>query len=240
MISTLTTAEARIQASEYTLPYHWIGMDHNCLLRYVRLSVQIGELIRHHAEPGRGLDIGCGDGRSTYEVAEVIGPDYQLIGTDYDARAIHFARFFAPEVEFQVADATGELPAEDGSLAFVYSREVLEHIPPDQVARFLTEQERVLQPGGIVVVTVPSRRLKTPAKHFQHFDQQTLRRVFSAFEELAIFGFGHRPRGLLLGAIYQLLDRCPGLWRLYQGSWEPTTPDRGDILVGCFRKKSKD
>lgn len=235
----MATEEARIQAGEYTLPYHWVGLDHNCLLRYLRLSAQIGELIKQHAAPGRGLDIGCGDGRSTYEVAAIIGPDSQLMGTDCDARAIHFARFFAPELEFQVADATGGLPADDASLSFVYSREVLEHIPPDQVAGFLREQYRVLRPGGIAAVTVPSTRLKLPPKHYQHFDPDRLRKVFGAFEEIALFGFGRRPRGILLGPLYQLIDRCPGLWKIYASCWQPTPPSQGDILVGCFRKKAK-
>ncbi len=51
-------SQEALQASEYVLPYHWLGMDNNCLVRYLNLSDEIAHLIQDYAKPGVGLDIG--------------------------------------------------------------------------------------------------------------------------------------------------------------------------------------
>jgi SAM-dependent methyltransferase len=225
-----------LQASEYVLPYHWFGMDHNCLLRYLRLSDEIALMIQQHATPGSGLDIGCGDGRSTFEVQRRIGNRYKLVGLDFDARAIHFARLFAPEVESHVTDATGTLPLENESIQFLYSREVLEHVPPDQVANFVYEQFRVLQSGGIAIVVVPSARLRLSPKHYHHYTELELTQVFHRFDKIEVYGFGRTPQGWLNNKLFVLIDSLPGLWKLYRNRWVRMAPRDGDVLIGCFRK----
>lgn len=228
----------KLQASEYVLPYHWLGMDNNCLVRYLNLSDEIARMIQWHARPGVGLDIGCGDGRSTFEVQRRIGARFRLIGLDFDARAVHFARLFAPEVESRVTDATGELPFTNDSVQFLYSREVLEHITPEHVADFVGEQYRVLQPGGVAIVVVPSTRLRLPPKHYRHYTEPELQQVFAQFEPLETYGFGRTPNAWMSNKLFVLIDRLPGLWKLYRKRWVRTPASKGDILIGCFRKPS--
>jgi SAM-dependent methyltransferase len=227
-----------LQASEYVLPYHWMGMDHNCLLRYLRLSDEIARMIQDHARPGVGLDIGCGDGRSTFEVQRRIGARFRLVGLDFDARAIHFARLFAPEVETRVTDATGKLPFTNESIQFLYSREVLEHVAPEYVDDFVGEQFRVLQPGGLAVVVVPSIRLRVPAKHYRHYTEPELSQVFGQFDKLEVCGFGRTPKGRINNRLFVLIDSLPGLWKLYRRRWVRAATSDADVLIGCFRKPS--
>lgn len=233
--AVIAMTKAELQALEYTVPYHWLTMQHNCLARYVELSAVMARMLRQHARPGPGLDIGCGDGRSTFEVACLLGRDYKLSGIDYDARAIHFARLFAPEIEFRVTNGDG-LGAAAASMTFLCCREVLEHIAPDAVPAFIAEQYRVLVPGGIAVVVVPSTRLPVSAKHYRHFTAPSLAQCYGQFESVELIGFGDRPKGNLGEKLYTLIDLCPGLWKVYQNCWRTTGADVGDLVVGCFRK----
>lgn len=48
------------------------------------------------------------------------------------------------------------LPFEDDSCSFVYSEHVLEHLPVELGVRFLRECKRILEPGGVVRIAMPS------------------------------------------------------------------------------------
>jgi SAM-dependent methyltransferase len=90
------------------------------------------------------LDVGCGEG----ELARHL-PEGAWVGVDSSPTMLAAAS--GPVVE---ADATA-LPYPDasfGSLALLY---VLYHLPEPRLA--LAEAHRVLRPGGLVAVAVPSR-----------------------------------------------------------------------------------
>jgi SAM-dependent methyltransferase len=90
------------------------------------------------------LDVGCGEG----ELAKHL-PEGHWVGLDSSPTML--ARAPGPVVE---ADAAA-LPYEDasfGSLALLY---VLYHLPDPAAA--LAEAHRVLRPGGLLAVAVPSR-----------------------------------------------------------------------------------
>ena len=90
------------------------------------------------------LDVGCGEG----ELARHL-PEGHWVGVDSSPTML--AEAPGPVVE---ADATA-LPYEDasfGSLALLY---VLYHLPDPAAA--LAEAHRVLRPGGLLAVAVPSR-----------------------------------------------------------------------------------
>jgi SAM-dependent methyltransferase len=53
------------------------------------------------------------------------------------------------------ADLLSKLPLERNSASLVYSSHFLEHIPRAQVAAFLRECWRILQPGGVLRLVVP-------------------------------------------------------------------------------------
>jgi len=52
--------------------------------------------------------------------------------------------------------------------------DVLEHIPIPEILELRCHLRRLLRPNGRLLVTVPSKNLPLSAKHYQHFDAQSL------------------------------------------------------------------
>jgi ubiquinone/menaquinone biosynthesis C-methylase UbiE len=104
--------------------------------------------------PGwRCLDLGCGSGDVTFEIARRIGPDGHVTGIDMDATKLELARSAAAglgltQVEFRSSDVSAwhERDAYD----MVYSRFLLQHLqdPVDLLRRMWA----ALRPGGALVV----------------------------------------------------------------------------------------
>lgn len=97
----------------------------------------------------RLLDVGCGPGSITLDLAALVS---ETVGIDGAETAIDRARLEAlrrevGNVEFRVADAY-ELPFEDARFDVVHAHQVLQHLA-DPV-RALIQARRVVKPGGIV------------------------------------------------------------------------------------------
>jgi SAM-dependent methyltransferase len=60
----------------------------------------------------------------------------------------------APGVDV-VADVSGRLPFDDGSVDLLYASHVLEHLPTARVSEVLREWRRVLRDGGRILIAVP-------------------------------------------------------------------------------------
>ncbi len=94
------------------------------------------------------LDVGCGPGRTTGVLAE---RDLPVIGIDLSPGMIEVARRDHPGLDFRVGSMTAlDLP--DGSASAVVSWWSIIHLPRDVVPQALAEFERVLAPGGIVLM----------------------------------------------------------------------------------------
>lgn len=107
-----------------------------------------------HLERGqRLLDVGCGPGSITVDLAERVAPGL-VVGIDRaadvvaEAEAIRAARG-AENVELRVGDVYA-LAEFDDSYDVVHAHQVLQHLA-DPVAA-LTEMRRVLRPGGVLAV----------------------------------------------------------------------------------------
>jgi SAM-dependent methyltransferase len=103
--------------------------------------------------PGaRCLDVGCGGGHVTLDLARIAGPTGSALGIDFDPEIVELARRDAElagveNVEFLVADAR---IVEGGPFAHVYSRFLLSHVSePEGVVAHLRELVRA---GGSVAV----------------------------------------------------------------------------------------
>jgi SAM-dependent methyltransferase len=105
---------------------------------------------------GRGmtcLDVGCGGGDVTLEIARIVGPTGRVLGIDMDETKIELTRREAADarlagVEFRVSEVGGcDVPAD---FDVVYTRFVLTHLtdPAAALAWIFTR----LRPGGLAVV----------------------------------------------------------------------------------------
>ena len=68
-----------------------------------------------HLQPGgSALDIACGSGKLTAELAKMAGPTGRVVGLDFSPRMLDIARHSYPHLEFTEGDALN-LPFERGS-----------------------------------------------------------------------------------------------------------------------------
>ena len=111
-------------------------------------------LERAGIRPGmRCLDMGCGGGDVTCQIALLVGSDGSVVGADIDHEKIDIARKEAAEsglanVEYRLADAIRDpFPPEFDA---VYARFLLTHLPDRD--RALETMCHALKPGGILIV----------------------------------------------------------------------------------------
>ncbi|MDH4170226.1 MAG: methyltransferase domain-containing protein [Acidimicrobiia bacterium] len=107
-----------------------------------------------HLEPGQQLlDVGCGPGTITLDLAGRVAPGV-VVGVDVDADVIDQASTEAvaagvANVRFLVGDGYA-LDFGDGEFDVVHAHQVLQHV--SDPVRALTEMRRVLRPGGVLAV----------------------------------------------------------------------------------------
>jgi uncharacterized protein (TIRG00374 family) len=176
------------------------------------------------------IDIGCGSGVQLKHIAPT---GYALaIGIDVNMNAIRFARGRGlPNTEFVIADAQ-YLPIKSSVADGIICAEIIEHVKsPDHLVQ---ETDRVLKPGGRVVITTPNDRSVWGAyeflwdvfgrgrnygdTHLRFFTQSDLRNNFSGFSECRtrslffvspLFALTNSPRLLEIG---KKLDRMFERW----------------------------
>lgn len=98
------------------------------------------------------LDVGCGSGHIAAALAGLVGPEGEVHAVDVrDQRLVHDG------YAFHHVDGT-TLPLADESLDVVVSNHVIEHVGDERdQLHHLREVRRVLRPGGVCYLAVPSR-----------------------------------------------------------------------------------
>ncbi|WP_228255224.1 methyltransferase domain-containing protein [Ornithinimicrobium avium] len=109
-------------------------------------------LLPHLRAGMRLLDLGCGPGTITLDLAGTVGTDGRVVGVDSAEAALDAARRAAAErgdttTVFQVGDAYA-LPFEDDSFDVAHAHQVMQHLANPVAA--LRELVRVVRPGGLV------------------------------------------------------------------------------------------
>jgi SAM-dependent methyltransferase len=139
----------------------------------------------------RALDLGCGTGEFTAELARA---GANAVGVEVAEAALARARARHPAIDFRLAPIDGPLPLEDSEFQLVWCSEVIEHVA--DTARWLSEVRRVLAPGGRLLLTTPSHgRLRVALGGVERFseplgDHLHLYTRRSLEQLLREFGFG--------------------------------------------------
>lgn len=99
------------------------------------------------------LDIGCGGGDVTFDLARAVGPRGRVVGVDFDVVQLELARLEAQthglsNVVFEQQDVTAWEP--QGQFDVVYARFLLTHLPDP--AALVAAVRRHLRPGGVFIV----------------------------------------------------------------------------------------
>jgi demethylmenaquinone methyltransferase/2-methoxy-6-polyprenyl-1,4-benzoquinol methylase len=99
--------------------------------------------------PGdRALDLACGTGSLTRDLAKKVGPEGYVLGVDFSGEMLRAAKSM-PNVEYRLGDATdlGGVPSDSFDAATIaYGARNI----PDLDALF-SEMARALEPGGVAV-----------------------------------------------------------------------------------------
>jgi len=103
----------------------------------------------------RALDVSCGEG---YGSALLAGVAASVTGVDIAAEAVaHASGAYAGRANLRfVQGSAAALPLADASVDVAVSFETIEHLPAADQPRMLAELARVLDPGGLLVLSAPN------------------------------------------------------------------------------------
>mgnify|MGYP006087795903 CR=1 FL=1 len=166
----------------------------------------------------RALDFGCGIWRITLALS---GHFVEVHGVDVARSMIARARQengALGRCHFEVNRRPHLRQYQTGTFDLVYSRLVLQHIPPELVRRYIPELVRVLAPGGLLVFQLPTV-ISDPRRSFYdapvrgHVKRALPKRMVRAYRTLKYPLF--RPRatnmemfGLARDTVVELVDRA--------------------------------
>jgi ubiquinone/menaquinone biosynthesis C-methylase UbiE len=109
----------------------------------------VRRMVARYANPAAAiLDAGCGTGLNLRHLPA------GSTGIDINPRNVAVLRRRLPDHTIVEGDVEA-LPFADGSFGTILCTEVIEHIPDPSAA--LAEYRRVLQPGGVLIGSVPAR-----------------------------------------------------------------------------------
>jgi SAM-dependent methyltransferase len=185
-------------------------------LRRSFLLERVAVIAGREGGPPRVLDLGCGEGRFSAELARA---GATAVGVDVSPEALRRARARYPELELRAIPPRGPWPLEDASFDAVWSGETIEHVA--DTAAWLSEVRRVLRSGGTLLLSTPAhgrggllllalfperfaRHFDPRSDHVRFYSARTLRGLLEdfGFEDIEVRAAGGPPgmRRLLLAS----------------------------------------
>jgi 2-polyprenyl-3-methyl-5-hydroxy-6-metoxy-1,4-benzoquinol methylase len=182
----------------------------------VELRLRLAFALEQLREPPlRVLDVGCGEGQITAELARA---GFEVVGVDVAEEPLRRARARHPELDVRLVGES-EWALQDASFDAVFAGETIEHVL-DTIG-WLSEVRRVLRSGGSLLLSTPAhgplsllsaalsprafaRRFDPRSDHLRFYSARTLERLLAdfGFEQIAVRGAGGVPgaRRVLLAA----------------------------------------
>lgn len=128
----------------------WDGADYDDRSGYV---TDYGESVVELLDPRPGervLDLGCGTGHLTADIAEAVGPEGEVVGVDAAAEMVAQARQAYPDLRFERVDAR-EFDADElgvGGFDAVFSNAALHWVPETDQPAVAQRVADALATGG--------------------------------------------------------------------------------------------
>jgi ubiquinone/menaquinone biosynthesis C-methylase UbiE len=124
----------------------------------IEMMLQYAESFRPFSKKEYALDFGCGVGRLTQAIATQFK---RVVGVDLSPAMIEHARNYqksGSRVEYVVNETPDLKLFRDAKFDLVYSSITLQHMPARFAKLYIAEFLRVLNPEGMLLFQVPSRR----------------------------------------------------------------------------------
>ncbi len=152
---------------------------HKDLPKFIKLLKQ--------AQAKNVLDLGCGTGRHLVVLAK---EGFNIYGIDLTDIAIKVAKKWLGREKIKtnliVGDIYKKLPYNNNFFDGVISTKAMHHARVSQIKKLIKELERVIRPGGILMVEVPKR----------HRESQHLKRRYKKIEPGTIIPLEWPERGV--------------------------------------------
>lgn len=114
--------------------------------RHLQRNARLTEILPRYVPSGDVLDCGTGSGDLAHRL---VGMGYRVSAVDYDPALCEY-----DDVDVQQCDIMQGLPFADESFDALMFTEVIEHMEDPYKA--MRELNRVLRPGGVLVLTTPN------------------------------------------------------------------------------------
>jgi SAM-dependent methyltransferase len=173
------------QDTSHTIVFTWDPKDFGVLLESCERDDGVQLSLQHLPKQGKILEAGCGTGRV---VRYFHDRGYDIEGVEINAEIVAQTKNAYPDLKVFVGDVA-RLPVPDGHYAGLVSYGTIEHFIAGVEAP-LNEHYRVLAPGGIAIITVPSYNTLRRIKYF--FDV-LLRRLNPRMNNMVRRIFGKEP-----------------------------------------------
>jgi SAM-dependent methyltransferase len=99
------------------------------------------------------LDFGCGCGRLIRSLRPLCDQWASIHGCDIDPAAIAWCKENIPDASFSTVGETPPLHFQDKSIDLIFACSVFTHFDADNQFRWLAELQRIMKPGGYLLLT---------------------------------------------------------------------------------------
>ena len=140
-------------------PVYDFFTDHE--IKHHKMAIQMA----HICSDDLVLEVACGTGRATAEIADIIGRNNKLYAVDLTpgmmdrARKRLLKRNLLDKVDLKIANAR-DLPFPSDMFDVIYNSYMFDLIDLEEIPRILAEFKRVLKPGGKLILVNMSKRKK--------------------------------------------------------------------------------
>lgn len=175
----------------FTLDYEVYKSEGRCN------ASELVELMSNYTDlsiPGKKiLDWGCGPARVVRHLPELLSDKHLIYGTDYNNQYINWCRKNLNGISFTANELSPPLSFNENFFDVIYSISILTHLSEKKHAEWVNEINRVLKPGGILIITTQGSAYKNKmlSNEIIEFDKGNIvtrdfniegHRIFSAFQ----------------------------------------------------------